>query len=376
VGSARAITLACALLCALPSALYPGEADLRKQINALYREGNSAALDDAVASFVNKFPKSEFAPEARMRAAELVVSPGEALSRYRQVRDGYPSYPERSLAALRACEILYLSTRWDELIEDARAGLAASPAGAYSLRMKLLLGRGLIQRERFDEARAAVADVIANHHDYDGLAEALLLSSYIERRATGYSRAYLAVLRELVVGFPDSASAASGLYLLGRYYEKREDYDRACSAMQDVVKRYPSSPEAGYARERIGEYGPHGPRRVDYLPDESQMKSADVLDISPETRYPPKGEGAQSYAVALGPFYEAKDAKEIVALIKGEFSPVETVKVGGRYTIYVGRLDDVDAALAVKTRLAEEYALNGGVVRIKKSGNKQYIYGE
>jgi len=366
----------CALLCALPRALYPGEADLRKQINALYREGNSAALDDAVASFVNKFPRSEFAPEARMLAAALANAPNEALARYRQVRDDYPSYPRRSVAALRACEILYLSARWDELIEDARMGIALSPTDARSLRMKLLLARGLIQRERFDEARAVMNDVTANHHDYDGLAEALLLSSYIERRTTGYSRAYLVILKELVTGFPDSSSAAPGLYLLGRYYEKRGDYDRASSAMQDVVKRYPSSPEAGYARERIESYAPHDPKRVDYLPDESQVKSADVLDINPETRYPSRGDGGRLFAVALGPIYDKKDAGEIAALIKGEFSPVETVKVGGRYMIYVGRLDDMDAAIAVKTRLAEEYALNGGVVRIKKSGNKQYIYGE
>ncbi|TAL33027.1 MAG: hypothetical protein EPN93_15295 [Spirochaetes bacterium] len=373
---AGTIALACALLCALPCALRADEAGAWKKIIALHREGNASGLDDAVAAFVKSYPRSEFAPEARMLAAELAPWPDDALGRYRKIRDSYPSYGVRVTAALKACEILYLAGKWDELVAEARAGLAGAPADERALRIKLLLARGLIHRERYDEARAAIAAITADHHDYEGLAEALLLSSHVERHTSGLSRAYLGILKELVVGFGDSAAAASGLYLLGRYYEKREDWDRAHSAMADVVKRYPSSPEADYARERVEALASHNPRRVDYLPDETRMKSADILDISPETEYREPDTGAETYAVSLGPFYDAKDAKEIAALVKKEFAPVNTVNLGGRYMIYVGRVPDADTAIGVKTRLAEEYALNGGVVRIKKRGSRQYIYGE
>jgi hypothetical protein len=83
-----------------------------------------------------------------------------------------------------------------------------------------------------------------------------------------------------------------------------------------------------------------------------------------------------AYAVALGPFSSKAEAERVRRIISGEFAPIQSVAVAGRHLVYVGRARDTDAAVALKIRLAEEFAMNGTIVRIRRDENRRYIYGD
>jgi hypothetical protein len=42
--------------------------------------------------------------------------------------------------------------------------------------------------------------------------------------------------------------------------------------------------------------------------------------------------------------------------------------------IYLGQYRDTDSALEIRIRLAEEYGINGNIVRFSIQGDKSYIY--
>ena len=78
--------------------------------------------------------------------------------------------------------------------------------------------------------------------------------------------------------------------------------------------------------------------------------------------------------VRLIPFSSRK-AAELKGLLK-EFDFLRTVKLRDGFALYVGRGPDEESALKLKVRLAEEYGINGRIVRISGDGDRSYIYGE
>ena len=55
---------------------------------------------------------------------------------------------------------------------------------------------------------------------------------------------------------------------------------------------------------------------------------------------------------------------------------MKMVRLKNGYALYVGKRPDEEAAMKLKMRLAEEYGINGRIVRISGDGQRSYIYGE
>ncbi|HVP35350.1 MAG TPA: tetratricopeptide repeat protein, partial [Terriglobales bacterium] len=57
---------------------------------------------------------------------------------------------------------------------------------------------------------------------------------------------------KLLQNFPDSNKLPSALYKIGLCYEELKNQIRANRYFKEVVSKYPDSPEANLAREKMG----------------------------------------------------------------------------------------------------------------------------
>jgi tetratricopeptide (TPR) repeat protein len=240
----------------------------------------------------------------------------------------------------------------------------------------LHLARAYIAEEEYQKTADLCENIIKTSNQPSRIMPALLMLSHAERKMTGYSRGYFSILRDVIEGFNHTESACVALYLLGRAHQERGDYDRAYSAYRDVVTRFPRSPEAAFASEKISLLQKHNPKIIAFLPDEAFLKSLDRINL-PDFRNPEEEEPKKSfYAIMLGPVEEKADAMNIARVIKSEFAPVKIVQSAGFYAVYAGRLRDTKSATTMKIRLAEEMGYNGKIVKVRTEDNKTYIYGE
>lgn len=352
-----------------------------EQFRAMERHFNSGRVEDlqsAAKQFFKTYPKSGHIPDIRLMLADTEEKPDEALRLYRILAENYRYYVKRDLVYYKICETLYLLARWDDLITTSRKALELCGKSGYAIQYRFFLAHAYLYRERYDDARVVCNDIIDSHHGYEDLAAALLMLADIDKKTTGYSRSYLSRLREIITGFGNSKSAPAALYLLGRFYESQNDANRAYSAYTDVKTRYPQSPESLFAENRLNNLKAPNPVRTEYLPNDAMITSRHTIELNPEMDAPDSAasDAPTAYAIALGPFDSITSAAEIRTLIQKEFSPVELIRIGRRYMLYVGRHTTSESALPMKIRLAEEYGINGTVAVIKKDEHRHYIYGE
>ncbi len=376
----RKAALACALLVSLCGPVLPAppsEKEYLARIGSLAEKGEADKLRALAAEFYRAYPKSDAVADVRLYVADAEEAPEDAIRQYRILLDKYRYYKKRDYAALRICETLYLCARWEELAAESAKSAESFPKSEHLRRYLLYRAKALIHLERYEEARAACRRATEIDRDYDELAAMLLVLAYVERKTTGYSRAYLYSLREIVTGFPKAPTAPGALYLLGRFYENRADYGRAYSAYADLMKRYPRAVESGFAVGRMEEVKAHKPTPLPYLPEETAISGAEALDIRPEMDPGQIDDDPDvAYAVALGPFNSKAEADRVRKIVSGEFAPIQAVSVAGRHMVYVGRTRETDSAVSLKIRLAEEFAINGNIVRIRRDENRRYIYGD
>ncbi len=354
------------------------ETEYYKRIRKLSHSHKNRELHIHSKKFFRKYPKSKYIPEIRLMLAENEQDPNRAIQMYRVLVDNYRYYVKRDYAQYQLCEILYLTSKWSALRKESLKAVKLFKKSDYLIHFEFFLAKANIFLDRLYEARKICQQITRTNHDYHNLSRAILLISHIDKNTSGYSKKYIKDLREIVVGFRDSDITPAAIYLLGQYYEKKRDYDRSYSAYVDLIKKFPRSPESAYARRRIGRLEKNNPRLINYIPDDKTIENIDMIDIHPEIDID-NGEGLQKgvlYAISLGPFYNLKSTEEIAQLIKDDFKPISIVRLRRNFVIYVGRFKKSESALSVKIRLAEEFGLNGNIVRIRKNYNKQYLYGE
>lgn len=357
----------------------PGNSDRGslELLERLAQMGDNREFRREAKNFLRKHPRSEHVPDVRLLIADTEENPDRAIRLYRIVLDNYRYYEKLDYAHYKLCSVLYLLSRWRDLKEESRVCLRKYPRSPYRGDFMLFNAKSLVFLEEFEEAQKICVAVTMSSHDYEKLSQALLLLSYINRNTTGYSRSYLTTLRDLIVGFRESQIAPAAVYLLGRCYEDKRDYNRAYSAFIDIQRKYPRSPEAVYVGNRLDNIMRHNPVLVDYMPTDSSISSSDRIDIRPETelRENRKGSGI-IYSVSLGPMRNKHDASEIAAIIRRDFAPIRIIRLRDHYLVYAGRVTSQQKAISIKIRLAEEFGLNGKVVRIVSSSNRTYIYGD
>jgi hypothetical protein len=191
---------------------------------------------------------------------------------------------------------------------------------------------------------------------------------------TGFSRDYAYRLREIIIGFDRAHIEQSTLLLLGDFYMAVREYNRAYSALLDLVKRYPRSPEARVARDRIRKLRSHKPEYVKYIPERERLDRYDTINIHPEIEME-EDRGKERYAVSIGPLLSLKSAREIAETAR-KFGTTRIVQVRRGYLVITGSDREREKALRIRVRLAEEFGINGHLIRLEEQDGRQYIYGE
>jgi len=324
--------------------------------------------------FFKAHSESPLVPDVRLILAEIESSPDAAISKYRTVAAKYRHYGRRHYAQHRICEITFLQSKWDALAREAREGQRMGKS-AYDGMFGRFLVIALIHTGDYAGAERECRRLIDTDHEYGAMARSLLLLAHILRSASGFSREYIATIRDMALGYADSDAIQAVLYLLGEFYENRQMYDESYSAYFDLVSKYPGSPEAAEASRRMKGLMKHNPRRVSYLPGKKILDTTEKIDIHPEKKLPEEDASTAFYSISVGPLPSSKKAAELKGLLK-EFDFLRTVKLRDGFTLYVGKGPDEESALKMKVRLAEEYGINGRIVRISGDGERSYIYGE
>lgn len=374
---------ACIFLCAIALFIFPtrsfslsGEEKMFSRIQLLHEKGEPRELLSIGEEFKKKYPKSSHLGEVLYFMGERAPSANLALKYYRSASAKLKG--NRSLdARLNICRILHLTSRWKDLEEEARSAIALAESDARKADFMLHLARAYISEEEYEKTADLCEKTIKMSNRPSHVMPALLMLSHAERKTTGYSRGYFSILRDIIEGFNQSENACVALYLLGRAHQERGDFDRAYSAYREVVSKYPRSPEASFAAERIASLQRHNPKTVAFLPDEQFLRSLDRIEL-PSFQNSLDEEPAKKsfFAIMLGPVEEKSDALKIAKSIKSEFAPVKIVHNTGGYAVYAGKLRDTKSASTMKIRLAEEMGYNGRIVRLRIEDNKTYIYGE
>ncbi len=341
--NAAIIAAAGLLICAaipqqrISGAPKPGTSDRQdfKNLQKLVSEENPGAVKKESAVFFKAHPDSPLVPDVRLLLAEIETSPEEAVVKYRDVVSRYRNYQKRSYAQYRICEIVYLQSKWEILARDAREGrrMGKSP---YAGKFTFFLIIALIHTGDYAGAEQECRRLIDTDHDYRVMARSLLMLAHILRSTTGFSREYIATIRDIALGYAESDAIQAVIYMLGEFYENRGMHDEAYSAYLDLVSKYPGSPEAAEASRRIQVLIKNNPRRVFYMPDKKILDTTEKIDIHPEAVMPEDTVAGAFYSISVGPLASAREAAELKKLLK-EFDSIKTVKLRDGYALYVGK---------------------------------------
>ncbi len=361
-----------ALFCSpLASAPDPAETEF-KSLQKLFSTKDKETFDKESMLFLKKFPGSSRVPYVRLLLAEKESDIDTALSKYRIVIKNYSSFSGREYALFRICQILDLKSKWKELEIESAEGIKLFPEGEYINDFGFIHITALIMLEDYTSAKNEVIKITEHTHDFETLSKAIFLLAEIEKKTSGNSRSYIYNLRELAVGFRNSTIYPSIIFKLAQFYDERKESGKAYSAYSDIAELFPDSPEADMSIDRIEKLKPLNPKKTGYMPDAFTVKNTDELDLSPEYELKNKKD-ENYYSVAVGPYTRLNDTAGVIKLLK-YYDDVRKVKTAYGYMIYLGRYSDAESALEIRIRLAEEYGINGSIVRFSVHEKKSYIY--
>jgi tetratricopeptide (TPR) repeat protein len=355
------------------------EKEYLAEITELAAKEENDELQKKAGEFFKNYPGSNLIADVRLILADKETDPEKAAEQYKILVDKYRYFKERSLAQYRICEIYYLMSKWQTLEHESIKGIRLFNDSEYSTEFRFFLAKTYIHLERYDKAKEICIEITERDHNYRALSGALILLAYINRNIYGLSRSYLHSLSELISGFRDSENMPAALFLLGRYYQAKHEYNKAFSAYSDVIRDFPGSPEAAFSRQQLDTIMKFNPVKTAYLPDKASIRKTDQIDIQPEVDIDPFTESVTDetlYSISLGPFFSISNARKIEKLIKDDFQPVEIAQTRTGYMIYSGRFRTIDSAVSMKIRLAEEYGMNGTIVKMIKDVKRLYIYEE
>lgn len=363
------------LIAVFPHSAYANDQEKSyKHLVELFQTGNEDSFEKSAFSWLKTYPDSVYVPDVRMMLADIESDTELAVERYRAVVKNYSGFKKRDLALYKLCQILDLRSKWKDLREESSQGIKLFSGGPYAIEFRFMYINSLIMLEEYDKARSESLAITEKTHDFNTLSRAIFILSEIDKRTSGNSRSYIYSLRELAAGFNKSELYPSTLYRLAEFYDEKKDFDRAYSVYTDIVRLFPESPEAGMSLTKIDKLKKTNPKKIDYIPDLEMVKNSDKIDILPEQAVTEPEEEIY-FSVSVGPYTREKEAHNIIKVLKN-FPAKRIVKARSGYFLYIGKFRDTDKAYEGRIRLAEEYGINGNIVRFSEQGNRSYIYGD
>jgi outer membrane protein assembly factor BamD len=274
----------------------PGEEEIIGNANELFSQAEAAAQNGdpkrAIKIYkrmVKRYPRSNMAPEATFRAAKLTEQEGDLLKAaaiYRGLMETFPQTPhfqEAIESQFRIGEI-YLNGKkkkilgvpvgstMDEAVEIFAAIVRSAPYGRYTARAQFDIGRAREKEGSADLAIDAYQAVVEKFPNDPLAVDAQYQIGYIWLAATrsgtydpdAADRARTA-FQDFLFRYPKSEKAAQarenlalldhrlikGSLEIAKYYDKAKNYRAAVLYYNEVIRQQPGSPESTIAKTRI-----------------------------------------------------------------------------------------------------------------------------
>lgn len=310
--------------------------------------------------YIKSHPASDRIPDIQMIAARHENNPTKALNRYNSIIRQFPKYPETLSVYKETCQILFLSSRYEESARYAKTALSIDRAKKQTNYFSLVLIRSLILSQEYDDASVFLKKYSSSINDEDSS----VLSNDLSIR-TGEN-----IPSPVRTG---NSRSSCELYLIGKQFEIERQYDYAFSAFNDLVHLYPRSPESMIASNRLALLDKQSPKYTKaYL---NPRKENNEFNVHHESTII-ETDTDLAYSVLIGPLFNLAEAKNLKKEMTGSFEQIVLVKSADGFYLYVGRESSAEKAVALKIRLAEEFALNGKIAQRKENNGREYIYGE
>jgi len=274
----------------------PGEEEIIGNANELFSQAEAAAQNGdrkrAIKIYkhlVKRYPRSNVAPEATFRAARLVEEEGnlfKAAAIYRGLMETFPQTPhfqEAIEAQFRIGEILLdakkkkilgvpLGSTMDDAAEIFAAIVRSAPYGRYTARAQYDIGRARENQGSADLAIDAYQAVVEKFPNDPLAVDAQYQIGYIwftAARAGTYDPAAAdrarTAFQDFLFRYPKSEKAAQaredlalldhrlvkGSLEIAKYYDKAKNYRAAVLYYNEVIRQQPGSPESAIAKTRI-----------------------------------------------------------------------------------------------------------------------------
>jgi outer membrane protein assembly factor BamD len=274
----------------------PGEEEIIGNANQLFSQAEAAAQNGdrkrAIKIYkhlVKRYPRSNVAPEATFRAARLTEEEGnlfKAAAIYRGLMETFPQTPhfqEAIEAQFRIGEILLdqkkkkilgvpLGSTMDDAAEIFAAIVRSAPYGRYTARAQYDIGRARENQGSSDLAIDAYQAVVEKFPNDPLAVDAQYQIGYIwftAARAGTYDPAAAdrarTAFQDFLFRYPKSEKAAQarenlalldhrlvkGSLEIAKYYDKAKNYRAAVLYYNEVIRQQPGSPESAIAKTRI-----------------------------------------------------------------------------------------------------------------------------
>jgi hypothetical protein len=315
----------------------------------------SADIAEQCGQYLKKFKTSPHSNEIRIIAVKHEELPVASLAYCISLVKSGISNPEKIKAYLWMCNVYYLSSRFEDCADASLKALSLSPKGDDKKIFALLRIRSLILLQEYEKAA-----VLIKAHKKILENEADNLSSEIVMR-TGEGHDPLNGKKEM---------PPTRLYMLAHKFELEHNNDFAFSAYKDLKNKYPRSPEAMVSASVFASLEKSGAKY-----SSSYNRKSSSLHLTPDYAVDTV-EQSKIYAVLIGPIYDLNEAKGIKKEMTPDFAGILLVRGKDGFYLYVGNEPSAEKALALKIRIAEEYALNGKIALRKEESGREYIYGE
>jgi len=276
----------------------PGEEEIIGNANEMFAKAEAAANNGdrgraikIYKKLVKKYPRANVSPEATWRAGVLTEQQGNligAAAIYRGLMETYPQtqhFQEAIEAQFRIGEIylngkkrkvlgIPLSSGLDDAVEIFAAIVRSAPYGRYTARAQFDIGRAREQQGSADLAIEAYQAVVEKFPNDPLAVDAQYQIGYIWFTATragtydpdAADKARTA-FQDFLFRFPKSEKApqarenlakldhrlTKGSFEIAQYYDKTKHYRAAVLYYNEVIRQQPNSTEGAIAKKRVAE---------------------------------------------------------------------------------------------------------------------------
>ncbi|MBI3994372.1 MAG: transglycosylase SLT domain-containing protein [Nitrospirae bacterium] len=269
---------------------------------ALDQSGDCRAALTEWNGFAARFPREAGASGALLRLADCAVrlqNSARAVGALQQVWFYYADRPEAKEAQKRLAQLgasgvlipepsleartqrgrtLFDAARYEEAAAEFKAVLAAGN-GTNRDDVIQKLSEALIQLKQYDQAKPLLSDLAGRTGRPDLLTNALFWQGRLAIRQ-GEEGRVLQAERQLAERFPISPERAKLLFMIGDFYEGRNQTEPAIKTYQRVIAEAPADPSAEDAVWRLGWIAYKGRRYAEAIAmfeDHLKRRPASVL---------------------------------------------------------------------------------------------------